>query len=584
MRRLPSLLGLLLLACAPGDGLRSSSEAIIEGVEAPELDGVVAVMERFGSADFDFFCSGAALTRRVVLTAKHCVVDNVDGPRAPDEVFVAVGLEVNTPRSRRDLVAVHRIFTTPGPYSLRGGDDIALLVLREEIVVEPFEVARQAPEPGETITLAGYGRRITGTPIPGDGGRRRRGTATVQSVVDNVIRSTGDSWICQGDSGGPAFDDAMRIVGVNSFGTDRACENRFGGYALVPGALELIQEALDYDAPCFPRDEECDGKDNDCDGVADPGCYFVGDPCEADLQCRSDRCEAVGEARLCTEACDPAERGGCGLGLRCEGDPCTEGRCVPFEPGRLGAGEACAADGDCAGGRCADGVCGVACQEGFEGCANGLVCSTADGVCGTCLPAASAPGLRVVGDPCDDAAQCGSGTCHEGICSRACDADASPCPLGTHCRSGLCVDGPRRGAGEACVNEDDCRFDAPYCVDDGERLCAAACDGFCSSGFRCLERADVEDVCVPEGVGLGQDCDADDACRSGLCETTCTLACEAEACPVGFACDADGLCRPDATGGCSVAGGPAASGPWFFAVLALVVLGRRRRRVSAGRR
>jgi hypothetical protein len=93
-------------------------------------------------------------------------------------------------------------------------------------------------------------------------------------------------------------------------------------------------------------------------------------------------------------------------------------------------GEACAANGDCLGGNCVDGVCcNLPCTGLCQACSAAKKGAGADGVCGN-IAADTDPD-----NECPGAATCnGSGAC--GPLS-----DGQPCSAGSQCTSSFCVDG-----------------------------------------------------------------------------------------------------------------------------------------------
>lgn len=570
------------------------ADPIISGEREHGLDGVVGIMLLDSRGGHRLICTGTALSQRVVLTAKHCVYDDVSGvrewePRDLDRLFVGIGSDLSNTSAIRNVVGVFDVMTTAGfdvRRDLSTGDDIALLRTTEDLLVDTtFRVGLMAPRLADPITLVGYGRRMAGPSVPGDYGLKNRGDASVDRVYAGVFTTIGTSWLCHGDSGGPAFDASMQVVGINSFVSSSRCDDMFGGYTEVTHHTPLVVAALTADTPCFEREEVCDGRDNDCDGLVDDvGCFEAGDGCEDAAQCRTGRCEETPSGRVCTRGCDPTEPEACGGGLACEADACGEGRCVPALGGALEDGAECAEDADCAAGRCAAtpggaSRCGRACAEGAPPCGEGMACDTSDGACGTCLPVGVASGVRVTGDACDADDRCAAGDCVDGACSRPC-GDGAPCPAGMHCRGDVCAPGPLGGAGDRCVSADDCGEAAPACARDGETLCAAPCpSGACAMGATCTRTAEGP-FCLPTGTALGDRCDGDAQCRSGACEGgRCSAACEAAwQCPTGFDCH-DSRCVRETGGGCGVTGSPSAPAPTLLLLMlaALSPRGRARR-------
>jgi hypothetical protein len=211
------------------------------------------------------------------------------------------------------------------------------------------------------------------------------------------------------------------------------------------------------------------------------------------------------------------------------------------------SGEACSTDGDCAGGRCVDGVCcNLPCGGGAaDDC---IACSAAagaatDGACGA-LSAATAPTVtcRGAAGGCDVAEACTAG-------SPVCPGD-TVVTAGTECRgvAGACdVAEACDGTSAACPSDTlaaagtECRTAADLCdaaeaCDGGSAACPA--DAVATAGTECRASAggcDVAEACDGSGVT----CPADTVVAAG---TECRAA--AGACDVPEACDGSGATCP----------------------------------------
>jgi len=247
---------------------------IIEGAPESGAPWVVAVARPVpGGLDL---CTGTVIGSHAVLTAKHCVYDEVgDAWRAtaPTSMMIFLGA---------DLLAAGRwvnaadYLTTPGDdvqADIDGGSDIAVLVFDEDLGIEAHDAARVAPSVGDRVTIYGYGRTMSGSPVSGDAGRKNRGETTIDSVRELLVRTSGGASLCQGDSGGPAVNAAGAVVGINSWTPSGRCTTGTSYYTRVDAHLALIDEGLAYRPACTPSAEVCgDGVDQDCDERIDEGC------------------------------------------------------------------------------------------------------------------------------------------------------------------------------------------------------------------------------------------------------------------------------------------------------------------------
>lgn len=315
----------------------------------------------------------------------------------------------------------------------------------------------------------------------------------------------------------------------------------------------------------------------------------LGGACAADSECKSGLCLGG----VCTQSCNWLEPTSCPAGFYCDADAstsCSAGYCMAGSAGSGTLGASCSNDTECASLFCDRGICTTPCQPGgVVACAEGYSCQPGILSCrGSCQR------RRDLGDACESNGDCATDMCasREGdtFCTRICDA-SNPCPAGFSCTQAgdhsVCVP-DAGGLDDACVDDDDCI--SGICTSDrGASYCTRGCEPPCPQGFTCGNSESHAAVCLRTEPGLGQDCDENRDCASGLCvvagmDTFCTEVCTDRACPNGFECQAAGdteVCVPlhRSAGGCGCSmvpsGGFGLGAPALLALLALVW--RRRR-------
>jgi V8-like Glu-specific endopeptidase len=378
-------------------------------------------------------CTGTLVGRQTVLTASHCIDQNVEaGEPERVEVFFGTSMDGEGTRIAADALALHRYFD---PATL--DYDIAMIHLAEPAPpeIEPVVPGIQplvSDDVGMAIRLVGFGETALGA---GDAGTKRQVTTVLTSVAArHIFVGTSDANTCKGDSGGPTFadlGDGEVQIGVTS--RSRGCEANSVKMRVDVFTREFIWPWIDrFEGPCALDGvcvEDCPrSPDPDCDpclwdGTCAEGCpapdwdcpvgKLLGQTCEGDAECEFGRCQAgLDDPRVlyCSRPCDPEIRGTCLEGMLCT-DPDGGGdRCVWSAPTPGALGSSCGQNSACRSGLCEVGVCVERCDEVAGGsCPAPFECRaselTEDEVCGPPLDGGgcgcgaggpAAPGLALI--------------------------------------------------------------------------------------------------------------------------------------------------------------------------------------------
>lgn len=241
------------------------------------------------SKNNQYLCTGTVLSRDIILTAAHCVVEEAPSATGTWEISPeqAEILDVQAGNIPVKKIIAHPFYSRALDYMLKNkqgnshfqGYDIALLKLQKPLsdFYQPVKIATNLETIySEKAMLAGFGNFSLDKKVPEDG-RLRFGPATLNAkdyYLQEFTRVTGDDFfnrisnsayarviqftkqtndasICHGDSGGPLYYESKGVIhqiGINvdmDFrGTDKPCvskktENQMATFLAGPLLLFL---------------------------------------------------------------------------------------------------------------------------------------------------------------------------------------------------------------------------------------------------------------------------------------------------------------------------------------------------------
>ncbi|MFJ7336701.1 S1 family peptidase [Streptomyces sp. NPDC101116] len=260
---------LALTAAVPalvmGSSAPVAADSVVIGgfpVEVSQSPWTVALSsrDRFGGTRAGQFCGGVAVGRTTVLTAAHCLDENVLGgpPERVQDLKVIAG--------RTDLLADHdgqeidvrRTWVNPAYDGISNAGDFAVLTLAEPLQGESITMAAggdPAYTAGQTATVYGWGD-ISGAGEYPDSLRAARVRVLPDALCEEAYPGgaegtydatsmlcagevEGGRDACQGDSGGPLVAQG-RLIGLVSWGIGCGEAGNPGVYMRVSDIMRTL--------------------------------------------------------------------------------------------------------------------------------------------------------------------------------------------------------------------------------------------------------------------------------------------------------------------------------------------------------
>ncbi len=247
-----------------------AAEGVVVGgfpVEVSEGPWTVALSsrDRFGGTRAGEFCGGVAVGPTTVLTAAHCMGEDVLGApphRAQDLKVITGRTDLTSPKGKE--IAVRDTWVNPGYDQISNAGDFAVLTLAEALpqssVIGMAAAGDPAYQPGTSATVYGWGD-VTGGGDYARGLRAARvhvlsdalceraypGSADGTYRADSMLcagEAAGGPDACQGDSGGPLVAQG-RLVGLVSWGSGCGRPGSPGVYT----RLSSVVRTMGWDVP-----------------------------------------------------------------------------------------------------------------------------------------------------------------------------------------------------------------------------------------------------------------------------------------------------------------------------------------------
>ncbi|MEU6658565.1 serine protease [Streptomyces sp. NPDC046821] len=262
--RAPALLaaGLLLPLASPATSVADSVVVGGRPVHVADNPWVVALSsrDRFGGTRAGQFCGGVVVGPSTVMTAAHCLSEEVLGTplRSVSDLKVIAGRDDLTTSAGAEIPVQHMLVNPKYDPATNSGD-VALITLGTPL---PARYVIPTAESGDDAYKAGTGAEVYGwgdTVGTGDYSNTLR-AAGLHVLNDSVCKEAypgsadgtyradtmlcagelqGGRDACQGDSGGPLVADG-RLIGLVSWGSGCARPGRPGVYTRVSEAMRVM--------------------------------------------------------------------------------------------------------------------------------------------------------------------------------------------------------------------------------------------------------------------------------------------------------------------------------------------------------
>lgn len=243
---------------------------IVGGTEAQpgEWPWQVALVWANADAVYGQYCGGSLINKEWVLTAGHCVTDQVWREFSPDKIEVIVGRHALSSNEGQRLGVVE-LMAHPNYNPTTTDFDVGLLHLKTPVMlsdkVQPIELAGLSDESlfkvGVMATVTGWGSQSGQTHSYPDGlyqvsvpmvsneicNQSYNGAITEAMLCAGFAGGGKDA--CQGDSGGPlvvpnAQKNGYVQVGIVSWGEGCALSGYYGVYTAVPRFKNWIENQI----------------------------------------------------------------------------------------------------------------------------------------------------------------------------------------------------------------------------------------------------------------------------------------------------------------------------------------------------